>query len=183
MKTRYKKCPRCKDGVCKTCKGAGKLKIINGRGKGCGYERKIAKLISEWTGFNMQRTPMSGGWAKTGDITPKDPSDMVKFIFNMELKKHKGWDFNQLIKTRGKGTIDTWWKQCTDDATKSGKIPLLIMSKNNDTDYCMMYEYQFRTIIGMFSDKPTMFHLRMFDKTIFLLEDLLKLDYLKISKI
>lgn len=46
---------------------------VNGRNKGANFERVIAKQLSEWCGFTITRTPSSGGWAKTGDITPKDP--------------------------------------------------------------------------------------------------------------
>lgn len=115
-------------------------KGINGKQKGAKFERDIAKLLSEWWGEDFNRVPMSGGldWQKdnrvTGDIVPPPDSD---FPYTVECKKREGWDFEQVIK--GTGEVADWWKQCTNDAKKVDKIPLLIFSKNRSPIYFMVH--------------------------------------------
>jgi len=135
-----KKCPDCKGKkICKTCKGTGQVRIVHSRNKGNSYERKIAKILSKWCGYEVNRTPSSGGWAKTGDITPKDPAKMVEFPFSVELKNRQNWSFGDLIKGTNENTgIVSWWQQCIDDAEKAKKVPLLIFTRNLDINYAIM---------------------------------------------
>ena len=70
------------------------------RNKGSGYERKIAKVLTEWWGEKFFRTPLSGGHQDmsqemnvAGDIITKD----VNFPFHLELKKHEGWCLEQVL--------------------------------------------------------------------------------------
>lgn len=108
------------------------------RNKGSGYERKIAKILGNWWADDSElfrRTPMSGGWAKekiTGDITPvKEEGE--NFPFSVECKKQEGWEFHQFWSKKSK--FWSWWEQCTDDAKRSNKQPLLIFSRNRISDF------------------------------------------------
>ena len=142
-----KRCPDCKvKGVCKTCDGHGETRIVSGRNKGSKFERDVAKDVSDWTGVYFTRVPMSGGWNKTGDITPKDPKEMVHFQFNIECKNQKVFSTSSLMDCAGKGmnqAIKGWWKQCTDDAIKSKKIPLLVMTTIREPVFVMMHKKLF----------------------------------------
>ena len=126
-KTRLKKCP--------SCKGTGEMKIVQGRPKGQKFERDIAKLLTVWTGVEFRRTPMSGGWNKTGDITPKNPEMMEKFPFSIECKNHENWSLGKLLgATRYEelpAPIRKFWGQAVSDAEESGKIPILIFKQLN----------------------------------------------------
>ena len=120
---------------------------INSRAKGASFERLIARELSSWCGFSCRRTPASGGWAKTGDITPNDPKEMVSFPFCLELKKRQDWDLLQLMTGRGlEGSIKSWWKQCLRDAKQSKKMPLLLISKNHCDIYCMLRRSDFKKL-------------------------------------
>jgi hypothetical protein len=120
-------------------------KRMNSRSKGSRFERAIAKDFSKWCGFTCKRTPMSGGWAKTGDVTPKRPKDMVEFIFCAELKHQEGWSFsNSFLGKSPNKQIAKWWGQCQADAKKSDRIPILIFTKNFDQIYCMCETSFFR---------------------------------------
>ena len=127
---------------CKVCDGHGHVRIVQGRKKGSKFERDIAKEISEWTGVEFKRTPMSGGWAKTGDITPKDPKAMVDFPFSIECKNQEVFSSAMLMDCIGKrkfnASIKSWWKQCTDDAKKAKKKPLLVMTRAREPVFLMM---------------------------------------------
>ena len=118
--------------------------------KGSTFERQIAKDISSWTGMHFTRTPMSGGWSKTGDVTPKKPEHMVKFPFNIECKNQNVFCTNIIIKMVESGSmpkiLKKWWKQCSDDAKKSKRIPILIMSNSRQPIWVMLTAKHFKAM-------------------------------------
>lgn len=94
------------------------------RRKGGNYERKVKGLLKEWLGIDLERTPLSGGYAKKknlnsvkGDLNTLD--DKIKFLLHIECKDHKKW------------SIKSWWQQAIDDCPKE-KIPLLIMHQGQE---------------------------------------------------
>lgn len=181
-KIRYKACPACANGVCKTCKGSGQVRIVKGRSKGATFEREIARQVTAWTGTEFKRTPMSGGWAKTGDITPKDPKAMVDWPFNMELKNQESWTIPMLFKvsdTVEAKKMQGWWKQCTDDATKAKKIPLLLMTKKNEPVFLMMRTTEFKRL-RLHKNVPV--SMKCGFRRIVLWEDFIKIPYKTILK-
>ena len=93
---------------------------INSKAKGSSYELKIAKQLTAWSGYEFNRTPMSGGlrWQEdnniSGDIVP--PAEL-KFPFSVECKKREiDWDFDFLLK----GTSPIWdfYKQSCRDSSR-----------------------------------------------------------------
>ena len=110
-----------------------KKKRKNGRRIGSTFERLLAFVLTEWSGYEIKRTPMSGGWAKSnvnrmvGDVTPVVPEEMSLWPFNMEAKKRENWNFSDLIKNTNQtaGILD-WWKQCITDAKDSKRIPVFL---------------------------------------------------------
>jgi hypothetical protein len=159
-------------------------KPINGRNKGSGYERKIAKDLGEWWGEEFHRTPASGGlhWQKdnrvAGDIVT--PPDSV-FPFTIECKKREGFDLEQLLK--GTGDIEDWWEQAVGDSERVESKPLLIFSKNRAPDYTMMRMEDFAEIMSVCLERSggrTDFDYYMIHKSrngnrvIFFLSDLIK---------
>jgi len=167
-------CQKCKNKPCTKCKGAGQVKAINARSKGANFENVIAKQLTEWTGTLIRRSPMSGGWNKTGDVTPKDPKEMVRFPFNLEMKKQESWHLEDILKGLT-GQLPGWWDQCTSDARKSKKVPVLVFTKNGDATYCMMYLRQAKAIKLMRHIKQCSFKFQ--NRIIFLWEDFLKVSY------
>ena len=152
----------------------------NSRAKGNRFERLIAKDFTDWCGFLCTRTPLSGGWAKTGDITPRDPKHMVDFIFSPELKNVEGWDFSSAFFCTPVGpTIKKWWRQCDTDAALSKKIPILIFTKSYDHIYCMITESLF-DLIGL--EEVTKKFLIIPNFRIVLWDDFKKIPYQEITK-
>jgi len=177
MAKRLAKCSKCKgSGKCSYCSGTGVKPIINSKVKGASYERNIAKLFSGWCGFNIKRTPSSGGLMKTGDICPTKPEDMVSFPFNIELKNRQSWDFRDLLERSKKDGIFAYWEQCINDASFSRKIPLLIFTKRSSSDYCMMH-LKDAADSGIFHGIKDAYLKTNDGLFLFKLEDLLKIDF------
>lgn len=121
-------------------------KAVNGRNKGANQERKLAKLLSDWWGAKVYRTPGSGAWATShtdgklnsaGDIVCEDPN----FPFCVESKKVEGWHLEQLL-TSPKCIIRKWWQQTLDE-TPVDKEPLLIFSRNGLPELMMVHHKSF----------------------------------------
>lgn len=102
------------------------------RRKGASYERDIAKIFKEFTGFDFARTPQSGGFCKKsekaddfrGDILPVDKS--IKLKLHIECKSHKTW------------SIPSWIKQSESDCPK-GRLPIVIFHQyRTSTNYVLM---------------------------------------------
>lgn len=114
-------------------------KKVNGKAKGSKNERSVAKWLTEWTGEEFNRTPMSGGlrWLDAsriaGDVVA--PVDS-KFPFCIEAKSYKMIEVKS--KLRSNSIIFTFWRQCLRDAERVGKHPMLFIRKNGmakDTHY------------------------------------------------
>lgn len=110
---------------------------INSKAKGSGFELKIAKMLTKWSGSEFHRTPASGAlhWKNdkrvVSDIVPPQELD---WPFSIECKKVEySWDFSNIIK----GTSTFWehWNQANDDANREEMIPMLVFSKNYRDTY------------------------------------------------
>lgn len=110
------------------------MTVKNPKNKGNGFERRVAKLFSEWTGVKFMRTPSSGAIHNfndkrvVSDIVP--PLSIGKFPFSIECKNvNCSWEFSNLLEDTSQ-TIKDHWKQCEDDANREGLVPLLVFTKN-----------------------------------------------------
>lgn len=118
---------------------------INSKNKGSEFERKVAKLLTEWAGSEFHRTPMSGAlhWSNdkrvVSDIVP--PQELVDkgWPFSIECKKVEDaqWEFSNFIEGNSM-TLKDHWKQCCDDAKREDMIPMMIFSKNRRDTFVMI---------------------------------------------
>lgn len=108
---------------------------INSKKKGNKFERIVAKLWSNWTGYEFNRTPQSGGlhWKNSenvvSDIICSDPIHSRRFQFSIEAKCHKDINFEHLL-LNVKSKIREFWKQASHDGDRTSKIPILMMRYN-----------------------------------------------------
>ena len=109
--------------------------------KGKDYERRIAKILSEWWGSTLHRTPTSGVNIYSGDIV----DDKGQFPFIVECKKNEEWSFGNLMEeTHGKNTLWGFWQQSlnswleTDPHHKDNDPRLVVFSKRSVKDYFMI---------------------------------------------
>lgn len=120
---------------------------INSKAKGSEYERKIAKKLTQWSGYEFNRTPMSGGlhWEEdnnvSGDIVP--PAEL-KFPFSIECKKREiDWEFDTLL--RETSQIWDFYKQSCRDSSRYiskgiKKEPMVVFSKNRRESYMLIHK-------------------------------------------
>ena len=111
-----------------------KPKKTNGKAKGNVFERKIAKIMTEWTGIKFERVPASGGlhWKKDnrvyGDIVCNDPD----FPFVIECKNREKWKMDNVFK--GSAEVEKGWEQVTIDGIVKKLKALGISVKYDNAD-------------------------------------------------
>ena len=92
------------------------------RRKGSNYERKVKALLKEWIDIDLERTPLSGGFAKgknlksvKGDLNTLDED--IDFLLHIECKDQLKW------------AIKSWWKQAVGSRRLSeGENPFDILT-------------------------------------------------------
>jgi Holliday junction resolvase len=104
--------------------------------KGKRYERKIAKILSEWSGIELVRTPDGAPEDLYADIWPKHTTE--HFPLAVECKHVEGWSFDQII--QDVGGFYSWLRQAESQATnaienlKQWYEPMLVFTKNRFPD-------------------------------------------------
>jgi len=111
--------------------------------KGSDFERYVCKKLSVWfqgteKPYLFWRMPASGGLATisemnkglAGDIIPLDEDIKKWWPLSIECKTgYPSTSFWQHFKGLKNFNIELFWKQCTEDAKKSDKYPMLIYRK------------------------------------------------------
>jgi hypothetical protein len=111
-------------------------KKINSKVKGNRNELEVTKILTDWTGHEFTRVPMSGGlrWKNRmdicGDVINVDPT--FHFPFSVEAKSYKnvGLASEMPGDLRKNSVIYTFFEQCKRDAGAVNKIPMLIVRQN-----------------------------------------------------
>lgn len=128
-----------------------KMKPGAGKAKGNGFENTVAKKLSDALApLKFIRTQGSGARVGgknfetlgmlfgedalklfVGDVVPVNEKEAsVKFRFSIECKFYRMPDkFTSLV--AGSANVFKWMKEAIDDASKTGKTPLLIFKWNN----------------------------------------------------
>lgn len=110
---------------------------MNSRAKGAKNERGLTKLFEEWTGYEFQRSPASGGlrWNMksntVGDIICTDEKHTRRFPFVIEAKFYSDIKFEHSLLPVKNNKIEEFWNQALDESQRAGRIPLLFMRYNN----------------------------------------------------
>lgn len=107
--------------------------------KGSSYELRVAKIFTTWWGAPFHRVPASGGlhWSASMNVS----GDIVTipeagFPFVIECKKREEWTLDNVFLNNK--DIKNWWAQVVGDADETGKIPMLVFSRNRAEDYVML---------------------------------------------
>lgn len=107
------------------------------RDKGANYERKIADRFSDRFGIEVNRTGSQERWSYYGgDVHSTDKETILNDYF-FELKNREN-----LPKT-----IIKWYEKASDDAEGSYKQPVVICTRNHETDYVFMSLDDFEKVL------------------------------------
>ena len=109
--------------------------MANSKQKGNRGEREVVKLLKEyWDSKDFMKSPESG--AMSTMMEGRAPADIVArlagdilgpadFPFCVESKLYKEIDLWGIIRNPRASDIGKWWVQCSEDADRVGKVPLL----------------------------------------------------------
>ena len=147
----------------KKCNGPGQKNPPNrsaigkrSKNKGHAGERRIAKLLSDFTGKNFRKVPGSGGFGKqgvvvaertfTGDIVSDDPT----FAFSVECKNRANdFSFAQLATVPDKAPFSEWWYQTVEDAKSVNLLPILFFKASSSSTQTVGADFIALTVEGM----------------------------------
>lgn len=107
---------------------------INTRKKGNRAQKNVINVISKWANKKFKSSKQFGGpnWnhdPHVGDILCDTEGHF--FPFCIEVKFYEKIDFSHLLVPKIKNIqILDFWKQCTDDARNTQKVPILMMRYN-----------------------------------------------------
>lgn len=139
--------------------------------KGKTYERRCAKLLTEFTGIGFRSTPSSGGFNKFGGVTIREElfcGDLIcddqNFIFCVEAKNREEFSFEAVLKNPNTAAFTKWWYQCLEDAKRVELLPILFFKPDNQADFVAINADGF-IACGLPKSMPAMI-LKVYDKPI-----------------
>ena len=108
--------------------------------KGKRGERRVATLLTEFTGKNFRKVPGSGGFNKQGIIVAERCfsgdiiCDDLNFIFSVESKNRPN-DFSiaQILAVPEKAPFTHWWYQTISDADQVRLFPMLFFKASQSS--------------------------------------------------
>ena len=89
------------------------------------HERRVAKLLTEWSGREFRRRRVEGRESDTvlrdltGDVVPADATNRCRF--NIEAKKGKGFSLTSILTGYATCKFSEWYHQSTYDASLASK--------------------------------------------------------------
>ena len=115
---------------------------INSKNKGSAWEREVCKIFKrQWPGKDFMRVPSSGAlMGKSNKERHSVIDENVKevlsgdiicppnFRFSVECKCYAGISFWDLFNESS--DLNSWIKQCSEDAAFANKLPMLIIKIN-----------------------------------------------------
>ena len=109
------------------------------------HERRVAKLLTEWSGREFRRRRVEGRQSDTvlrdltGDIVPADANNRCRF--NLEAKKGKGFSLTSIISGYDTCKLSEWYHQSTYDANLVSEAlgldikPMVFFKPNPNQDW------------------------------------------------
>lgn len=116
--------------------------------KGNAWERKVASDLSRWfygdpnylirnLNSGAMATIRGGGVVPGGDIV-QVKLDVPAFPYSVECKAFRGFNLEDILFKRQSSKSYKAWKQCTNDADKVGKFPMLVGKDNYKEPYVIV---------------------------------------------
>lgn len=113
--------------------------------RGKTYERRCAKILSEFTSIGFRSTPASGGFNKFGGTVIREElfcgdviCDSPHFRYCVEAKNREEFSFTAILKNQHTAAFTKWWHQCVEDAKSVNLEPLMFFKPNVQDDFMVM---------------------------------------------
>lgn len=119
---------------------------MNGKAKGSGFERKIARELSLYLTAGKSKTELirsvlSGGWSvgqrngeawrQVGDLAPNGPAgEEFRAHWAVECKHHRKISLYDFWTRSSKDSLVGWWNKLVQDAGDAHVKPMLIFRSN-----------------------------------------------------
>ena len=114
---------------------------VDSRAKGARAESDLVKKLSQHTGHNFKRVPLSGGLDAShglkGDLYIPNSLN----IFCIEVKHYKDDHISSKILTDKTPQIQEWWQQTIREAAQISRKPLLIYKFDRSKWFVGFKEY------------------------------------------
>lgn len=94
--------------------------------KGSRFEYKIRDLLTEKTGVEWHRVPLSGGGSMKGDLYCLK----THYFHCFECKSFKDTVIQENLLTAKSNNIFSWWEQTVREAKEMNRIPALVFKKD-----------------------------------------------------
>lgn len=128
--------------------------------KGKTYERRVGKLLTDFTQINFRSVPGSGGFNKFGGVSIREElfcgdviCDSQDFKFCVEAKNRKTFDFNSVLKNPNTAAFSEWWYQCNQDAKSVSLDPLMFFKPDHAADFIAI---TYQTFLELQLTSPTL---------------------------
>lgn len=99
--------------------------MVNGRNKGAGFEREVAKMLFDELGISFKRDLEQYRAGDHGDLIPDDDA----FPFVLELKRYADGPV---------GGQAAWWGQVCKAAKRENKLPALLYKYDRNPIRCVL---------------------------------------------
>ena len=110
--------------------------VVDSRAKGARAEADMVKKLSDHTGHNFKRIPLSGGLDAShglkGDIYIPNSLN----IYCIEVKHYKDDHLTSKVLTDKTPQIIEWWEQTIREAAQVSRKPLLIYKFDRSKIFC-----------------------------------------------
>ena len=120
--------------------------------RGKTYERRCAKILTEYTSINFRKTPGSGGFNKQGGVSIREElfcgdliCDSSNFRYCVEAKNRDSFSFTAILKSPKTAVFTKWWYQCVEDAKMVGLEPLMFFKPNIRDDFIIITKTEWFT--------------------------------------
>lgn len=120
--------------------------VKNSKNKGNNYERKLAKVFTEYWGTDFYRVPASGAlhsWSADmnvgGDVTTS-PSAGFPFVIEAKNRNTGDWTLESVL--LNVNDVHNWLKQVIADSRRVERVPMLVFTRNRAKDFVMLPYYE-----------------------------------------
>ncbi len=110
------------------------------KNKGSRAESLVKETLTQYTGLNWQRTPLSGALDAKHGLKSDLYIPNEKNVFAVEVKHYADSQINHLLLSGTSPTLIEWWEQTVRQGIQTSKKPLLVFKHDRSKLYAAFSE-------------------------------------------